>query len=175
MATILPLHLPDHLHTLLISTVCFAAIHHLAAPEFAQFLLGKKAWEALGPRERVGWCVLAIFSPTPTVGLSNRLLGNHAWHRSSTRCSSSRSPRVVSIFLPLRQIARLGGTHASARSLQSRAGKSARVGLRCITTRHLPSVIGQIFSVGFGRVSGALRRSGIYRAWCVDVACLPPG
>ncbi|KAI0253546.1 DUF887-domain-containing protein [Lactifluus subvellereus] len=55
MASILPLHLPDYLHTLLISTVCFAAVHHLAAPEFAQFLLGKKAWEALGPRVRVGW------------------------------------------------------------------------------------------------------------------------
>jgi hypothetical protein len=56
-SVLLPLHLPDHLHTLLISTVCFAAVHHLGAPEFAQFLLGKKAWEALGPRVRVGWCV----------------------------------------------------------------------------------------------------------------------
>lgn len=57
MATIL-LHLPDHLHTLLISTVGFAVAHHLAAPEFARFLLGKKAWDALGVRERVGWCVV---------------------------------------------------------------------------------------------------------------------
>ncbi|KAI9450716.1 DUF887-domain-containing protein [Lactarius psammicola] len=55
MAAILPLRLPDHLHTLLISTVSFAAIHHLAAPEFARFLLGKKAWDALGSRDRVGW------------------------------------------------------------------------------------------------------------------------
>ncbi len=58
MAAILPLRLPDHLHTLLISTVGFAAVHHLAAPEFARFLLGKKAWDALGTRERVGWCVV---------------------------------------------------------------------------------------------------------------------
>jgi hypothetical protein len=62
MAAILPLHLPDHLHTLLISTVGFAAIHHLAAPEFAQFLVGKKAWDALGSRERVGWCVFFSIS-----------------------------------------------------------------------------------------------------------------
>ncbi|KAH9071001.1 DUF887-domain-containing protein [Lactarius deliciosus] len=55
MAAILPLRLPDHLHTLLISTVGFAAVHHLAAPEFVRFLLGKKAWDALGTRERVGW------------------------------------------------------------------------------------------------------------------------
>ncbi|KAI0291074.1 DUF887-domain-containing protein [Multifurca ochricompacta] len=55
MAAILPLHLPDHLPTLLISTVGFAAVHHLVAPEFAQFLLGKKAWDALGTRDRVGW------------------------------------------------------------------------------------------------------------------------
>ncbi|KAH9989938.1 DUF887-domain-containing protein [Russula vinacea] len=55
MAAILPLHLPDHLHTLFISTVGFAAVHHLAAPEFARFLLGKKGWDALGSRERVGW------------------------------------------------------------------------------------------------------------------------
>ena len=68
MASVLPLHLPDHLHTLLISTVCFAALHHLGAPEFAQFLLGKKAWEALGPRVRVGWCVLATYLPTHTDG-----------------------------------------------------------------------------------------------------------
>jgi hypothetical protein len=57
MAAILPLHLPDHLPTLLISTVGFAAIHHLGAPEFARFLLGKNGWDALGSRERVGWCV----------------------------------------------------------------------------------------------------------------------
>ncbi|KAN0129618.1 DUF887 domain containing protein [Lactarius tabidus] len=49
------LRLPDHLHTLLISTVSFAVVHHLAAPEFARFLLGKKAWDALSVRERVGW------------------------------------------------------------------------------------------------------------------------
>ncbi|KAF8489787.1 DUF887-domain-containing protein [Russula emetica] len=55
MAAILPLHLPDHLPTLLISTVGFAAIHHLGAPEFARFLLGKKGWDALGSRDRVGW------------------------------------------------------------------------------------------------------------------------
>jgi hypothetical protein len=57
MAAILPLHLPDHLPTLLISTVGFAAIHHLGAPEFARFLLGKKGWDALGSRDRVGWYV----------------------------------------------------------------------------------------------------------------------
>ena len=57
MAAILPLRLPDHLPTLLISTVGFAAIHHLGAPEFARFLLGKKGWDALGSRDRVGWCV----------------------------------------------------------------------------------------------------------------------
>ncbi|KAI9509608.1 DUF887-domain-containing protein [Russula earlei] len=56
MAAILPLRLPDHLHTFLISTVGFAAIHHLAAPEFARFILGKKAWDALGTRARAGWC-----------------------------------------------------------------------------------------------------------------------
>jgi len=61
MAAILPLHLPDHLPTLLISTVGFAAIHHLGAPEFARFLLGKKGWDALGSRERVGWCVFVSF------------------------------------------------------------------------------------------------------------------
>jgi len=61
MAAILPLRLPDHLHTFLISTVSFAAIHHLAAPEFAQFVLGKKAWNALGTRERAGWSVLFTF------------------------------------------------------------------------------------------------------------------
>jgi len=55
MAAILPLHLPDHLPLLLVSTVGFSAIHHLAAPEFARFLLGKKGWDALGSRERVGW------------------------------------------------------------------------------------------------------------------------
>ena len=58
MAAILPLHLPGHLSTLLISTVGFAAIHHLGAPEFARFLLGKKGWDALGSRDRVGWCVV---------------------------------------------------------------------------------------------------------------------
>ncbi|KAI0280522.1 TLC domain-containing protein, partial [Russula aff. rugulosa BPL654] len=47
--------LPGHLPTLLISTVGFAAIHHLGAPEFARFLLGKKGWDALGSRDRVGW------------------------------------------------------------------------------------------------------------------------
>jgi hypothetical protein len=57
MAAILPLHLPDHLPTLLISTVGFATIHHLGAPEFARFLIGKKGWDALGSRDRVGWCV----------------------------------------------------------------------------------------------------------------------
>jgi hypothetical protein len=57
MAAILPLHLPNHLHTWLISTVGFAAVHHLAAPEFVQFVIGKKAWAALGTRQRVGWCV----------------------------------------------------------------------------------------------------------------------
>jgi hypothetical protein len=57
MASIL-LRLPDHLHTLLISTVGFAIVHHLAAPEFARFLIGKKAWDALAVRERVGWCVV---------------------------------------------------------------------------------------------------------------------
>jgi hypothetical protein len=61
--TILPLHLPDHLPTLLISTVGFAAIHHLVAPEFAQFLIGKKAWDVLGARERVGWCVFSYRNP----------------------------------------------------------------------------------------------------------------
>ncbi|KAH9980875.1 DUF887-domain-containing protein [Lactifluus volemus] len=55
MSAILPLHLLDHLHTLFISTVGFSAIHHLVAPEFAKFLIGKKAWDALGTRERVGW------------------------------------------------------------------------------------------------------------------------
>ena len=55
MAAILPLHLPNHLPTLLISTVGFAAIHHLGAPEFARFLLGTKGWDALGSRDRVGW------------------------------------------------------------------------------------------------------------------------
>jgi hypothetical protein len=69
MAAILPLRLPDHLATLLISTTGFAAIHHLAAPEFARFLLGKKAWDALRERERVGWCV----SPSR----AGRLLGPH--------------------------------------------------------------------------------------------------
>ncbi|KAF8263047.1 DUF887-domain-containing protein [Lactarius quietus] len=54
MASIL-LRLPDHLHTFLISTVGFAIVHHLAAPEFARFLLGKKDWDALGARDRVGW------------------------------------------------------------------------------------------------------------------------
>ena len=87
MAAILPLHLPDHLHTLLISTVGFVAVHHLAAPEFARFLLGKKAWDALGARERVGWCVL--IDPCVCV-LMGRVwcvssLGNRAWHRSSMR------------------------------------------------------------------------------------------
>jgi hypothetical protein len=62
MAAILPLHLPDHLPTLLISTVGFAATHHLVAPEFARFILGKKAWDALGSRGRVGWCVPFFFS-----------------------------------------------------------------------------------------------------------------
>ena len=57
MAAILPLHLADHLSTLLVSTAGFAAIHHLIAPEFARFLLGKKGWDALGSRNRVGWCV----------------------------------------------------------------------------------------------------------------------
>lgn len=56
MAAIL-LRLPDHLHTLFISTVGFAVVHHLAGPEFARFLLGKRAWDALGVRERVGWYV----------------------------------------------------------------------------------------------------------------------
>jgi hypothetical protein len=60
MAAILPLHLPDHLPTLLISTVVFAAIHHLGAPEFARFLLGKKGWDALGSHDRVGWCVFVF-------------------------------------------------------------------------------------------------------------------
>jgi hypothetical protein len=57
MAAILP-RLPDHTHTLFISTVGFAIVHHLAGPEFARFLLGKKAWDALGVRERLGWCVV---------------------------------------------------------------------------------------------------------------------
>jgi hypothetical protein len=61
MAAILPLHLPDHLSTLLVSTASFAAIHHLVAPEFARFLLGKKGWDALGSRNRVGWCVSFLF------------------------------------------------------------------------------------------------------------------
>ncbi|KAH9978315.1 TLC domain-containing protein [Russula compacta] len=55
MAAILPLHLPDHLHTLFISAVSFAAVHHLVAPEFARFLVGTKTWNALRPRDRVGW------------------------------------------------------------------------------------------------------------------------
>lgn len=64
MAAILPLHLPDHLSTLFLSTAGFAVIHHLVAPEFVGFLLGKgkKGWDALGSRERVGWCVSFIFS-----------------------------------------------------------------------------------------------------------------
>ena len=66
MAAILPLHLPDHLPLLLVSTVGFAAIHHLAAPEFARFLLGKKGWDALGSRERVGWCVFRFLFPLCT-------------------------------------------------------------------------------------------------------------
>jgi len=57
MAAILPLHLPDHLSTLFLSTAGFAVIHHLIAPEFAGFLLGKgkKGWDALSSREHVGW------------------------------------------------------------------------------------------------------------------------
>ena len=74
MAAILPLHLPDHLHTLFISTVGFAAVHHLAAPEFARFLLGKKGWDALGSRERVGWCVFVFRLPVCTPSLLFLLL-----------------------------------------------------------------------------------------------------
>ena len=61
MAAILPLHLPAHLSTLLVSTAGFAVIHHLIAPEFARFLLGNKGWDALGSRNRVGWCVSFTF------------------------------------------------------------------------------------------------------------------
>lgn len=95
MAAILPLHLPDHLSTLFLSTACFAVIHHLIAPEFAGFLLGKgkKGWDALGSRERAGWCVLFIFFfssyyDMPNWGcfwLDTEYLGNRAWHRSFTR------------------------------------------------------------------------------------------
>ena len=75
MAAILPLHLPGHLPTLLISTVGFAAIHHLGAPEFARFLLGKKGWDALGSRDRVGWCVFRLI----VVLLLNLLLLFSLW------------------------------------------------------------------------------------------------
>jgi hypothetical protein len=74
MAAILPLHLPDHLHTWLISTVGFAAVHHLIAPEFAQFILGKKAWDALGARQRVGWCVSFFFLRSLVVCVPSRVL-----------------------------------------------------------------------------------------------------
>lgn len=76
MAAILPLNLPGHLPTLLISTVGFAAIHHLGAPEFARFLLGKKGWDALGSRDRVGWCVFvsSILLLEPSIALSSLLL-----------------------------------------------------------------------------------------------------
>jgi len=148
MAAILPLHLPDHLPTLLISTVGFAAIHHLGAPEFARFLLGKKGWDALGSRDRVGWCVYRVIivvvklvialswiacfawmlmeegTRVLTTTTTLQFIGNRAWHRSSTRCSSSRWPRAVSISLRSRPIARSGGTHASAPSLPLRAGKN---------------------------------------------------
>jgi hypothetical protein len=66
MAAIFPLHLLDHLSTLFLSTAGFAVIHHLVAPEFARFLLGgkggKKGWDTLGSRERVGWCVFLSLS-----------------------------------------------------------------------------------------------------------------
>ena len=154
MAAILPLHLPDHLPTLLISTVGFAAIHHLGAPEFARFLLGKKGWDALGSHDRVGWCVFFPCSPiVRSINLELEMdlarslfvlldtdkmdactdcytlhfIGNRAWYRSSTRCSFSPWPHAISIFLPSRPIARLGGTHASAPSLPSRAGKKSNI------------------------------------------------
>jgi hypothetical protein len=130
MAAILPLQLPDHLHTLLISTIGFAAVHHLIAPEFAQFILGKKAWDALGTRQRVGWCVflplflLCVESLVRVLTGKGYMIGKRVWPRSFTRCSFSRSPRAVSISLRLRRIARLDGNRAQARSLPSRAGKS---------------------------------------------------
>ncbi|KAI0261345.1 DUF887-domain-containing protein [Gloeopeniophorella convolvens] len=55
MAAVLPSHIHDHLHTIFLSTVGFAVVHHLAAPELVRFVLGKKAWDALSSRDRVGW------------------------------------------------------------------------------------------------------------------------
>jgi hypothetical protein len=66
-----------------------------------------------------------------TINYPLQFIGNRAWHRSSTRCSSSPWPRAVSTSLPSRPIVRSGGTHASARSLPSRAGKDH-------TTHELP-------------------------------------
>jgi hypothetical protein len=74
------LRLPDHLHTLLISTVSFAVVHHLAAPEFARFLLGKKAWDALSVRERVGWCV--VIRPLVCVRADRKSLGSSPFRQS---------------------------------------------------------------------------------------------
>ena len=93
MSAILPLHLPDHLHTLFISTVGFSTIHHLVAPEFAKFLIGKKAWDALGTRDRIGWRVFFSFfilcAFVDDLGIAHLrvffYLGSHACHLLFTR------------------------------------------------------------------------------------------
>ena len=89
MASIL-LRLPDHLHTFLISTVGFAVVHHLAAPEFARFLLGKKAWDVLGVRERVGWCVVILGDSSRRVGVRADKKSPCAFHLQAVACGVAR-------------------------------------------------------------------------------------
>jgi hypothetical protein len=88
----------------------------------------------LAPR----WILLACCLLMGGRGACPRLptIGNRAWHRSCTHCSSSRWPRAVSISLRSRRIARSGGIRASVRSLLSRAGKRRAHYARAPCSRH---------------------------------------